>query len=197
MSERKVKSKAEYLKEWRKQNKDYYKKYYSLNKEKWQKYYDNNKEQLLVKRQQYLEENKEELRLRRKSKLDDLYRKYQRDYVKEKRKNDINYRLRHNIRARLSVAMKTDQKSGSAIKDLGCSIEQFKIYLESKFQPGMNWDNYGIEWEIDHIKPLCSFDLSDIDQFREACSFINLQPLWKIDHSIKTIEDLKKRRGVN
>ena len=102
MSERKVKSKAEYLKEWRKQNKDYYKKYYSLNKEKWQKYYDNNKEQLLVKRQQYLEENKEELRLRRKSKLDDLYRKYQRDYVKEKRKNDINYRLRHNIRALLS-----------------------------------------------------------------------------------------------
>jgi 5-methylcytosine-specific restriction endonuclease McrA len=27
-------------------------------------------------------------------------------------------------------------------------------YLESQFTTDINWENYGIYWEIDHIKPL-------------------------------------------
>lgn len=41
----------------------------------------------------------------------------------------------------------------------------------------MSWDNYG-KWHIDHIKPLADFDLSDPKQFKEACHYSNLQPLW-------------------
>lgn len=47
---------------------------------------------------------------------------------------------------------------GSAVRDLGCSIEFLKSYLESKFTGNMSWENQG-EWYIDHIKPLSSFNL--------------------------------------
>lgn len=125
-----------------------------------------------------------------------FYKKWRESYKerrnkirRERQKKDINYRLSHNIRTRLSRAIKSNQKSGSAIKDLGCSIDELKIYLESKFYTNprtgedMNWDNYGLRgWHIDHIKELQSFDLSDRKQFLEACHYSNLQPLWWFDN---------------
>jgi hypothetical protein len=82
-----------------------------------------------------------------------------------------------NLRKRLNFAIKNNQKSGSAVKDLGCTVQELKIYLESKFTEGMSWDNYG-KWHIDHIIPLNSFDLSDLEQLKKACHYTNLQPLW-------------------
>jgi hypothetical protein len=110
-----------------------------------------------------------------------------------KRKTDIQEKIKHSLRKRISVALKRGYKSGSAVKDLGCSIQEFKLYIESKFQPEMTWDNYGRgdgKWQIDHIKPLFKFDLTDLKQFKDACNYINLQPLWYKDHLIKTKEDL-------
>ncbi len=103
---------------------------------------------------------------------------------------DINYKLSENLRKRINKAIKNNQKSGSAIKDLGCSIEQFKIYIESKFQSGMTWDNYGRKpgvkcWEIDHVKPLNNFDLTSSEEFKKAAHFSNLQPMWAEDNNKK------------
>lgn len=95
----------------------------------------------------------------------------------ERRKTDLNFKLRGLLRNRVGSAL----KSGSAVKDLGCSIEELKSYLESKFQPGMTWENHG-KWHIDHIKPLCKFDLTNREQFIQACHFSNLQPLWAVDN---------------
>ena len=102
-----------------------------------------------------------------------------------RRENDIQYKISISLRSRLWSALKGNYKNGSAVKDLGCSIDELKIYLESKFTNGMNWDNYG-EWHIDHKRPLASFDLTDRQQLLEACHYTNLQPLWAEDNLSKS-----------
>lgn len=92
---------------------------------------------------------------------------------------DIKFRLTRVIRSRLKSAVKNNNKSGSAIKSLGCSISEFKEYMESKFKPGMSWNNWALDgWHIDHIVPLSSFDLSQPEELAKACHYTNLQPLW-------------------
>ena len=107
--------------------------------------------------------------------------KYNRDYEKERRLKDIHYKLCKYLRTRISNALTLNWKQGSAVKDLGCSIIELKTHLESKFQEGMSWDNYG-EWHIDHIKPLSKFQLKNKDEFLLAVHYTNLQPLWAEDN---------------
>lgn len=106
---------------------------------------------------------------------------------KERRENDLNYKIKSNLRCRLRSAIKLGFKAGSCVKDLGCTIEQLKSHLESQFQSGMNWENWGIKgWHIDHIKPLSKFDLTDRKQFLEAVHYTNLQPLWANENLSKS-----------
>jgi hypothetical protein len=87
---------------------------------------------------------------------------------------------------RLYQAIKNGSKAGSAVRDLGCSIPEFKRHIESLWLPGMSWENWGRSgWSLDHIKPLSAFDLSDRQQFLEACHYSNIRPLWHIDNMRK------------
>ena len=107
-------------------------------------------------------------------------------YEKNRINTDVNYKLRKRLRSRLAIAIKANV---SAVKDLGCSISELKSYLETKFQTGMTWDNWGVgegKWQIDHIKPLCQFDLTDKSQQLNAVHYTNLQPLWYREHLAKT-----------
>jgi hypothetical protein len=86
-------------------------------------------------------------------------------------------------------------KSNLAVKDLGCSVDDFKKYIESLFQPGMTWENrgHGVDkWQLDHKIALCRFDLTKREQFLIAAHYTNLQPLWHEEHLKKSIEDKKK-----
>lgn len=108
-------------------------------------------------------------------------------YERKRKAIDINYKLKKNLRSRLSTAVKI--KSGSAVKDLGCTIQELREYLESKFSSEMTWFNWGIGngcWQIDHIKPLCHFNLNNSDELKQACHYTNLQPIWYEDHLVKT-----------
>jgi hypothetical protein len=109
------------------------------------------------------------------------------------RYNDVNYRLTCVLRARLNRAIKCSNKTGSAVRDLGCSIDEFKLHIESKFQSGMTWDNWSkTGWNLDHKEPLGSFNLEDSEQLKKACHYTNLQPMWVKDHKLKTVKDIKK-----
>jgi hypothetical protein len=104
-----------------------------------------------------------------------------------RRAGDVTYRLAGNLRKRLGRAIRIGSKSGSAVRDLGCSIEELKRHLESRFQPGMTWENWSLRgWHIDHVRPLASFDLSDREQFLAAAHHTNLQPMWAIENIVKS-----------
>jgi hypothetical protein len=173
---------------WRSKNKEYFllfnKKYYLDNKERLlernKEYALKNRNDILKQKKKYRQENRDRILKHQKEYYSKENNKNSRNRHEQLRRNsDINYRLVCNLRTRINIAIKSGQKSGSTIRDLGCTIEELKLYLESKFQPGMTWENWTIfGWHIDHIIPLSSFDLSDRDQFLKACHFTNLQPLW-------------------
>lgn len=152
-------------------------------------YYEKNKEKHYLANKTYRELNKEKVQLYEKNYREVNKKKlltHNLAYVKERRKIDVQFKLSLSLRARLNKAVRGNYKGGSAVKDLGCSIEELKRYLESKFQDGMTWDNWKINgWHIDHIKPLASFDLTDRNQFIQACHYTNLQPLWAKENLLK------------
>ena len=114
----------------------------------------------------------------------------------EKRRSNIQFRLTCNLRSRISNALhrKLIGKKVSAVKDLGCTIKEFIKFLETKFVAGMSWRNYG-EWEIDHIKPLASFDLTNQRQQKAAVHYTNLQPLWQKDNNLKRAKFIGESRS--
>lgn len=100
-----------------------------------------------------------------------------------KQMDNIEFRLKKNLRGRIYVALKRGVKSEPTMKLLGCTIDKFKEYFESLFTEGMNWDVYkngGIH--IDHIIPCSKFDLTSPEQQRECFHYTNLQPLWRMDN---------------
>ncbi len=160
-------------------------------------YYYGNKDEVLRKNKEYRKKNKDEIAVRRKD--------YRKKNLKQEnarklwyRHNSINYKLGCNLRSRLRTAIKCGYKAGSAVRDLGCSVDFLKNYLESMFyqhkETGdeMSWGNWGVQrvngprmWNIDHIVPLSSFDLTDRQQFLEAFHYTNLQPLWAEENEAK------------
>ena len=95
-------------------------------------------------------------------------------------------RLRSRIRSSVKNFVKNGQKAGSAVTDLGCTIEDLKLHLESLFQEGMSWENWSMYgWHIDHIIPLASFNLENREDLLKACHYTNLQPLWAKDNLSK------------
>ncbi len=161
------------------------KEWYAKNKEKASQsskdWHQANVDKVAEIKARWFQENKEEVYRKRRDKLN----------------SDLNFKLSCNLRSRLANAVRNDQKAGSAIADLGCSIEDLKIHLEARWQPGMSWENYGKgkgKWNIDHVVPLCGFDLTKKDQITEACHYSNLYPLWETDNLAKVKHDKVKKK---
>jgi hypothetical protein len=113
-----------------------------------------------------------------------------REYYNNRLKKDIFFKISKNLRCRFLKAIKNNYKNTSSIELLGCSIEEFKNHLESKFKNGMTWKNHGkFGWHIDHIIPCASFDLTNSEEQKKCFHYTNLQPLW-------WIENLKKSNKI-
>ena len=112
----------------------------------------------------------------------------QRNWIKGRPRPDfktVDGRLKANMRTRVYLALKGKVKVGKTAVLLGCDTSQLRAHLESKFKPGMSWDNYG-QWHVDHIKPCVKFDLSDPAQQRACFHYTNLQPLWASENLSKS-----------
>lgn len=96
----------------------------------------------------------------------------------QNRMRDQGQRLKKRLMVRIWMAMKRQAvNANGTFAVVGCSIDHLRAHLESKFEAGMTWDNYG-EWHVDHIRPCASFDLIDPKQLAECFNWSNLQPLW-------------------
>jgi hypothetical protein len=111
--------------------------------------------------------------------------KNQNEYFINRRKIDINFKIKCNLRIRIWKVLKGIDKSQSTIKLLGCSIDFLKQHLENQFTKGMSFSNYG-KWHVDHIKPCASFDLSKSEEQKICFNYTNLQPLWALDNIRKS-----------
>ena len=119
----------------------------------------------------------------------DVVTAYQRSWEKEQYQSNTEYRLKHNLRARVGSALRAQKagKNWSLLDIVGCSTPELMAHLESQFLPGMTWDNWAHDgWHIDHIRPCASFDLTKPEQQKQCFHFSNLQPLWAGDNMRKS-----------
>ena len=187
--ERSKKYKIDFLKA----NPTYHKDYRKNNKEKIKQYFknhysDNNFREEHLKRIRKWKENNPNYDREHRLKNIEVYRKNSRENSKKRRNKDISYKITENLRCRFYQALKyrNNTKINSIIKLIGCSLDELKQHLESQFKPEMNWDNHGIIWEIDHIKPCVSFNLIDPEQQKQCFHYTNLQLLFKTNEVAKS-----------
>jgi hypothetical protein len=144
-----------------------------------------NKERIQEYDKIYKHNNKERIQ-----EYDKLNKNKKLEYKKKRYKEDIKYRLGELIRSNIYFSLK-NKKSKRTQEIINCTIEEFKIYLENKFESWMDWDNQGkyngelnYGWDIDHIIPLSSAKTEE--EILKLNHYTNLQPLCsKINRDIK------------
>lgn len=136
------------------------------------------------KRHQYNSENKDIVKEYNKKYYEENKEIFQNNYKKYLNTNP-QFKIIHNTRVRINKALKHNYKSSSSIELLGCNLDFYKQYLENQFKEDMSWENYGTLWDIDHIKPCASFDLSLEEEQKKCFYYSNTQPLYKIDNQRK------------
>jgi len=188
------------LAETRKKNKDkiseYNKKYWletqEQQKEKNKIWRENNQEHIKEKLKEYRAIHGKEIDKKQweNRKNDEDYKQKQtirrREYENNKLKTDICFKLKKNMRKRIREMLMDFSlvKSERTVYYVGCNLEKLRNHLESTFQEGMSWENYG-EWHIDHIIPCSSWNLADEKERRMCFHFSNLQALWATENISK------------
>ena len=159
------------------------KKRYQKDPNKYKIYYEKNKETILTYKKEWSEKNGEKLKVKR-----NLYHSL-------RLKNDVIFRLKCNMRSRLSSFIKTKNitKKNRTFEIIGCSPQLLKEYLEKQFSEGMTWENR-VEWHIDHIIPLSSAKTEE--ELYKLCHYTNLQPLWAVENMKKGNKIVEPSNGI-
>jgi hypothetical protein len=107
-------------------------------------------------------------------------------WCKNEHNTNMNYRIKKSLAARLRTVL---VKNDSTMNYIGCNIQYLREWFEFNFTSEMNWDNYGSFWSIDHIIPVCKFDLTLEDEKLKCCNWTNLMPVTiKFNSSKKEID---------
>jgi hypothetical protein len=147
-------------------------------------HYEKNRDKEIQMAKEYQSNHKEEIRYRE-SKRWRGRKEYMFKYVKKRRAMDPLFRIAANLRCAIGKQcnMIKHKKDFSSTKSLGCTMAEFKQYIEARFTEGMSWDNYGL-WEIDHINPLSL--AKTVENLKSMNHYTNLQPLWEKDNQLKS-----------
>ena len=161
----------EYQKEYRELNKDKLLEYYELNKDKiseyHKEYYEKNKIKLNEATKQYYKDNKDKIL------------QYNLKYVKNRRNTDPIFRLIVNNRSRIFKTLKSNSKANNTIELLQCNRLFFYNWIQFQLPYEMSDDEFKKLYDIDHVKPIASFDLSIKENQFEAFFWSNCCPLLK------------------
>jgi hypothetical protein len=147
-------------------------------KTRYKSYYEANKERILAVNKIWNKTHKEQLRGTTKK------------WRKRKWNNDPLYKLKMttNLYIRLSMRYVAGaKKQQRTCEILGCSIPEFKVYIEKQFKEGMTWGNWGKsdkEWQLDHIVPV-SLGTTE-EEIVRLNHHSNLQPLWAKENMTKS-----------
>jgi hypothetical protein len=147
-----------------------------------EKYKKNNKEKLKTAAKAYYEKNKEKIH-----KINDEYYKKNKNRLnniklknsKIKRRDDINYKIKCNIRGRIRHALKNNLKKGSSLELLGCSIKKLKNHLGIR-----TWYNSN-KYHIDHIIPCSIYNFEQEIEQKKCFNWRNLRLIKKEENISK------------
>lgn len=168
------------------ENREKAKLFYLENIEKSKEYYQNNKEIILESNKRYREVNPNyDSEYYKKNKEYISKRNY--EYQKQRKASDSLYKLTCDIRRTIGDSFRNNgySKTTKTHEILGCSFEELKNHLETKFESWMTWENKGNPkdgvfelnktWDVDHIIPLdTAITEEDIIRLNHHT---NLQPL--------------------
>jgi hypothetical protein len=114
--------------------------------------------------------------------------KYKNSWQKDKLKNDIKFRILRNFSSLMRFTLKDKKNGEHCFKMVNYTVKDLKKHLEAQFEPGMDWDNYGLYgWHIDHIIPSSWFHFTSYEDegFKQCWALENLQPKWAKDNISK------------
>jgi hypothetical protein len=115
------------------------------------------------------------------------------EWCKKEHNTNMNYRIKKSLAARLrTVLVKTD----STMNYIGCNIQYLREWFEYNFTSEMNWDNYGSYWSIDHIIPVCKFDLTLEDEKFKCWNWSNMMPVTVKYNSSKKEIDMEQINNI-
>lgn len=109
------------------------------------------------------------------------YKKKRNLLLNHRRKTDPAFAIEQICRCRTLDAIRRARtsKQASFIDLVGCTNQELAAHIESRFLPGMTWENRGRHgWHIDHILPCAGFDLNDPDHQAVCFHYTNLRPMW-------------------
>lgn len=180
---------AERMREWRKNNPEkvkernakhsnYMRRTKEERREKRRAHYAENKERIKERQRKYQDENREKIRESR--------REYYRNYMRERRKNDPNFKVLTRMRDfnRRCIEAIKGVKNWRTKSILGYTPEEMRKHIESLWLEGMTWENYG-EWHIDHVESIKSLVDKGVTDVKIINALTNLQPLWAFDNLSK------------
>ena len=160
------------------------------------KYYEAHKLRILVQNAGYREANRSDILAQRRvyraqpcvrehiAGKNRQYLPIKKQKIKDRRLVDENFRLTEVIRSKVHKLLRGMTTSYKEL--LGMDLDGFRDWLSFQFETGMTWDNYGREWQIDHVLPMSRFDLSDPTNRMICFGWTNLQPLWTADNRLKS-----------